>query len=112
MLNLPKELFAASDGHLYYFLGTYSMDAGYFDAPALQLVRSESDGVTDRTVLREENFALMNEALWAPDASFVIVAAALERTWERGGVLELYPTDRLQAPIWLAPRGEKMKWGP
>ena len=29
----------------------------------LNLVRSAPDGVTDRTVLRDENFRLMNEAL-------------------------------------------------
>lgn len=112
MLNLPKEIFVAPDGHLYYFFGTYSMDAGYFDAPVLQLVRSGSDGTTDHSVLREENFVLMNEALWAPDASFVIVAIAPERIWQQGGVLELYPTDRQKEVVRLAPHGEKMKWGP
>ena len=112
MLNLPKELFVAPDGHLYYFWGTYSMNAGYFDAPVLQLIRSGLDGTTDRTMLREENFVLLNEALWAPDASFVIVARAPERKWEQGGVLELYPADGLKEALWLAAHGEKMKWGP
>ena len=112
MLNLPREIFVAPDDHLYYFFGTYSMDAGYFDAPVLQLVRSGLDGTIDRSVLREENFILMNEALWAPDASFVIVAIAPERSWQQGGVLELYPTDRQKEIVRLAPQGEKLKWGP
>jgi Tol biopolymer transport system component len=111
-LSLPKELFVAPDRQLYSFWGTYSMDAGYFNAPVLQLVRSGLDGATDRTVLREENFVLMNEALWAPDASFVIVAMALERNWQKGGVLELYPTDAQKDVVWLSAYGEKMKWGP
>jgi hypothetical protein len=113
MLNLPKEIFPAPDGRLYYFFGTYSQDLGYFDAPLLQLVRSESDGVTGRTVLRQENFVLMKEALWAPDASFVVVASAPDQNWRQaGGVLELYYTDGQRGSVWLAPFGEKLKWGP
>jgi Tol biopolymer transport system component len=113
MMNLPKEVYLAPDGRLYYFLGSYSVDAGYFDAPMLELVRSAPDGVTDRTVLREENFVLMDEALWAPDASFVIVAIDSLRSWElQGGVLELYYTDGQKEAVWLAPFGHQMKWGP
>jgi hypothetical protein len=91
----------------------YSVDSGFFDAPVLELVRSAPDGVTDRTVLRDENFRLMEEALWAPDASFVIVATLPERSWDQGGgVLELYPTDGQKELVWLAPYGQQMKWGP
>jgi len=112
-INLPKELYLAPDGQLYFFFGTYDVDSGFFDAPVLELVRSAPDGVTGRTVLRDENFVLMNEALWAPDASFVIVASLLGRNWDLdGGVLELYYTDRQKEVVWLAPLGEQMKWGP
>lgn len=113
MMNLPKELYLAPDGQLYFFLGTYHNASGFFDAPVLQLVRSAPDGVTGRTVLRSENFVLMNEALWAPDASFVIVSTALERNSNlKDGVLELYYTEGQQGVIWLAPSGQQMKWGP
>lgn len=113
MLNLPKEILPAPDGRLYYFFGTYSQDLGYFDAPLLQLVRSESDGVTGRTVLREENFVMMKEALWAPDASFVVIASPPDKNWRQaGGVLELYYTEGQRGSVWLAPFGEKLKWGP
>lgn len=112
-LILPKELYPAADGRLYFFLGTYTTESGYFDAPTLEMVRSAPDGVTDRTVLRGENFVLMNEALWAPDASFAVVATALEREAGReGGVLELYYTDAQKAPLWLAPSGKYLAWGP
>ena len=112
-INLPEEPYLAPDGQLYFFLGTYSVDSGFFDAPALALVRSAPDGVTGRTVLRNENFVLMNEALWAPDASFVIVATRPARNWDQaGGVLELYPTDGQKGPIWLASFGQQMQWGP
>jgi Tol biopolymer transport system component len=111
--DLPKQPYLAPDGQLYFFYGTYSKDSGFFDAPVLQLVRSAPDGVTGRTVLRNENFVLMNEALWAPDASFVIVATAIGRDWNQaGGVLELYSIDGQKAKVWLAPFGQMMKWGP
>ena len=111
--NLPKEIYSAPDGNLYFFLGNYNLDSGFFDAPVLELVRSAPDGATDLTVLRDENFVMMNEALWAPDASFVIVATLPERRWDQGGgVLELYYTDGTKEPVWLAPSGEQMKWGP
>lgn len=112
-MNLPKELHVAPDGQLYFFLGTYSTASGFFDAPVLELVRAAPDRLADRTVLREENFVLMNEALWAPDASFVIVAMSLGRDWDQeGGVLELYYTDKKKENVWLASFGEQMRWGP
>jgi hypothetical protein len=110
---LPVELYLTPDGQLYFFFGTYDVDSGFFDAPVLELVRSAPDGVTDRTVLRDENFVLMKEALWAPDASFVIVASSVGRNWDLdGGVLELYYTDGQKEAVWLAPYGGQMKWGP
>lgn len=112
-LHLPKELYLAPDGQLYFFLGTYNTDSGYFDAPLLELVRSAGDDLMNRTVLRRENFVLMNEALWAPDASFVIVSTALERNSDlKDGVLELYYTEGQKDVVWLAPSGWQMKWGP
>ena len=112
-VNFSDEPYLAPDGQLYYFFGAYSVDSGFFEPPFLELVRSAPDGVTDRTILRTENFVLMNEALWAPDASFVIVASTPGRNWDLdGGVLELYYTDRQKEVVWLAPYGEQMKWGP
>ncbi|RPJ29075.1 MAG: hypothetical protein EHM33_02345 [Chloroflexi bacterium] len=110
---LPFEPYPAPDGQLYYFFGTYHVDSGFFDPPVLELVRSAPDGVTDRTVLRDENFVLIEEALWAPDASFVIAAMSVGRDWDlEGGVLELYYTDGQKGKVWLAPFGQQMKWGP
>jgi Tol biopolymer transport system component len=112
-INLPTAPYLAPNGQLYFFFGSYPTDSGFFDAPVLNLVRSGPDGVTNRSVLRNENFRMMEEALWAPDASFVIVATAPERVWDQdGGVLELYSTDGGKSPIWLAPFGNQMKWGP
>lgn len=112
-INLPKEPYLAPDGLLYFFIGSYDIESGFFDAPVLQLVRSAPNGVTGRTFLRSENFVMMNEALWAPDASFVIVATDPMRSWDQGGgVLELYYTNGQRSKVWLAPFGKQMKWGP
>ncbi len=113
-MDLPKELFLAPDGLLYFFFGTYQMDSGFWDAPVLELVRSTPDDVTNRTVLGGDNFVLMNEALWAPDASFVIVSMSPDRYWnqqQEGGVLELVYTDGQKDVVWFAPLGYQMKWG-
>jgi hypothetical protein len=113
ILYLPKKPYLAPDGQLYFFFGTYDTASGLFDAPVLQMVRSGPDSVTDRTVLRDENFVLMNEALWAPDASFAIIATAPSRDWNQdGGVLALYYTDEQKGTVPLAPFGRHMKWGP
>jgi len=111
--SLPKELYPAPDSKLFFFFGTYRRDSGFTGARVLNMVRSAPDGETDRTVLRDENFIMMNEALWAPDASFVIVATAPSRDWNQdGGVLELYYTDGQKSAVWLARHGQNMKWGP
>ena len=113
ILYLPEKPYLAPDGQLYFFFGTYDTTSGLFDAPVLQMVRSGPDGVTNRTVLRDENFVLMNEALWAPDASFAIIATAPSRDWNQdGGVLALYYTDEQKGTVPLAPFGRQTKWGP
>jgi hypothetical protein len=112
-MRLPHEPYLAPDGQLYYFYGEYGVDSGFVEPPVLELVRSAADGVTNRTVLRPENFRLMSEALWAPDASFALVSTLPERRWnDAEGVLELYYTDGQKEAIWLAPSAQQMKWGP
>jgi len=113
VINLPRELYLAPDGDLYFFFGSYADHSGFFDAPVLNMVRSAPDGVTESTVLRDENFGLMKEALWAPDASLVVVSSSPGQDWDQtAGVLELYDTGGREGPVWLAPSGEKLKWGP
>ena len=110
---LPVDLHAAPDGQLYFFFGIYSVDSGYYYPPVLQLARFNSEPGAEPTVLRADNFRSMQDALWAPDASFVLVASAPEKIWDQGGgVLELYPTDGQKAVVWLTPYAKQMKWGP
>lgn len=110
-LQLADEVYPAPDGQLYFFYGTLpNADSMGARAP-LQIVRSGLDGITGRTVLRPEVFMYVNEALWAPDASLVVVVNGSDSVYQ-GGKLELYYTDGQKAMIPLAPFGYHLKWGP
>jgi hypothetical protein len=111
-VNLADEPLLALDGNLYFF---YATAPNNMDVPArlpLQLVRSAPDGVTNRTVLRPESYANMNEALWSPDGSFVIVAMAQIPDSYQGGSAQLVYTDGSKGVIALVPYVTEMKWGP
>jgi len=111
-LEVADNPFIASDGQLYYFYASVPAAKAFDNNPIpLQLVRSASDGVTDRTVLRPDIFSRMNEALWSPDASFVIVANGQNDQTYYGGTAELYYTDG-RPMISLLPFVQSMKWGP
>ena len=110
--NLADEPYLAPDGQLYFFFATASSPDGFINRAPLQMVRSAPDGVTGRTVLRPETFQLMNEALWAPDAGFVVAAIAPSDTVYAGGQLNLYYTDPSQPVITLLPFGQQLRWGP
>lgn len=108
--NFADEPYLAPDGQLYYFFA--NLPSGDYNRTPLQLVRSGPDGVTGRIPVRPETFNLMNEALWAPDASFVIVANAPIQDVYQGGIAELYYTDTQKPVISLVPFAMDMKWGP
>ena len=77
----------------------------------LQLVRSAPDGVTGRTLLGQQDFSLLNEALRAPDASFVIAALAPTQEIYVGGQAEVVYLDG-RPNVVLTSFAEQMKWGP
>ena len=77
----------------------------------LQLVRSGLDGVTGRTIISPTNFQMMNEALWAPDASFVIESDAPVQDVYQGGVPAIVYLDG-RPEVQLAEYAVQMKWGP
>lgn len=110
--NLAKDPYLAPDAQLYFFFATAPSPDGFINRGPLQMVRSGPDGVTGRTVLRPDSFLLMNESLWAPDASFVITAIAPSDTVYAGGQLNLYYIDPSQPVISLLPFGQQLKWGP
>ena len=109
--NFADEPYLEPDGQLYYFFATAPAPDGFADNAPLQMVRSAADGVTGRTVLRSETFETLNEALWAPDASFVITAKAPTDQVYAGGVIELYYIEPARGMLSLVPFGQRLKWG-
>jgi hypothetical protein len=111
-INLADEPFLAPDGQLYFFHATAPAGLDFTDRSPLQLVRTAADGMTNRTVLRPETYELLNEALWAPDGSFVIAAVAPVREIYQGGEARLIYTDGQKSIVPLVPFAQNMKWGP
>ena len=110
--NLADRPYLAPDGQLYYFfLESKTVIDGTGPRAPLQLVRSAPDGVTDRTVLRPDTFELMNEALWAPDASFVVVTFLPSQDTYQGGRAEIVYLDG-RPNVALTALAQQMKWGP
>lgn len=110
-LNFADEAYLAPDGQLYFLFATVPAPEGIVTRPPLQLVRSAPDGVTGRTVLVSDTFDLLNEALWAPDASFVVVAIALSPEVYQGGEVRIIYLDGRSGSV-LVPYAQQMKWGP
>lgn len=103
------EPYLAPDVQLYFFFAESTNELN--SRTPLQLIRSSPDGVTGRTVLRPETFELMNEALWAPDASFVVVAFANTPDTYQGGRAEIVYLDG-RPNVVLAQFAQQMEWGP
>ena len=109
--NLADEAYLAADGQLYFFFATAPAPEGIIMRSPLQAVRSAPDGVTGRTVLSTEDFRLLNEALWTPDASFLIAAIAPSQEIYQGGQAKVVYFDGRPSVI-LAESVQQMKWGP
>lgn len=109
--NAAKEAYLAPDGQLYFFFATVASPEGIFNRAPLQLVRSAPDAVTGRTVLSAEDFPLLNEALWAPDASFVVAIIAPAPEVYQGGQVKVIYFDGRPSTV-LPPFAQQMKWGP
>ncbi len=107
--NYADEPYLAHDGQLYFFFAESTRELN--SRTPLQLVRSAPDGVTGRTVLRPDTFDSMNEALWAPDASFIVVAFAPTQDVYQGGRAEIVYLDG-RPNIVLTPFAQQMRWGP
>jgi Tol biopolymer transport system component len=107
--NFAYEPYLAPDGQLYFFFTEAATE--FNSRTPLQLVRSAADGVTGRTVVKPDTFELMNEALWAPDANFVIVAFAANPDTYQGGRAEVVYLDGRPNMV-LTAFAQQMKWGP
>jgi hypothetical protein len=109
--NAARDAYLDPDEQLYFFFATVTSPEGIFNRAPLRLVRSEPDGVSERTTLSEENFELLNEALWAPDASLVVVAIASAPEVYQGGQARIVYLDG-RPSVDLTPFAQQMKWGP
>jgi hypothetical protein len=111
--NLADAAYLAPDGQLYFFFATapLSPQEGAITRSPLQLFRSAPDGVTGRTLLSKEDFTLLNEALWAPDASFVIAVLAPAKDVYGGGQAKMIYVDG-RPDVVLAPSAWDLRWGP
>jgi len=104
--------FLAPDGQLYFFSAKFPESAGYLNrVPAIIVHTSPDDVINQWSVLRGDQFESVNEALWAPDASFVIVAFALSDDVYDGGRAEIVYFDG-RPNVVLVPFAQQMKWGP
>jgi predicted small lipoprotein YifL len=110
--NFADEPYLAPDNQLYYFYSSQPGTPETANRSPLQLVRSAADGNTNRTLLIPDSFLLLNEALWAPDASLVIVAIAPIAEVYQGGLIELHYTDGIRGMVPLLDYGQQLKWGP
>jgi len=109
--NFASDAYLAPDGQLYFFFATSNTMVDFGERQPLQLVRSASDGVTGRTVLRLESFKFLNEALWSPDADFVLAAIAPNDSIYAGGQVEVVYIDG-RPNVMLIPFAQRLKWGP
>jgi hypothetical protein len=109
--NVADEAYLAPDGQLYFLFATVPAPEGIITRSPLQVVRSAPDAVTGRAVLSTEDLQLLNEALWAPDASFLIAVIAPSPEIYQGGQAKLIYLDGRPSVV-LAPSAQQMKWGP
>jgi hypothetical protein len=109
--NVADEAYLAPDGQLYFLFATVPAPEGIIIRSPLQVVRSVPDAVTGRTVLSTGDFQLLNEALWAPDASFLVAVLAPSPEVYQGGQAKIVYLDGRPSVV-LAPSAQQMRWGP
>ena len=109
--NLADEAYLAPDGQLYFLFATVPAPEGIITRSPLQIVRSAPDAVTGRTVLTPETFDLLNEALWAPDASFLVAVISPSQEIYQGGEAKIVYFDG-RPSVTLTPSAQRIKWGP
>jgi hypothetical protein len=98
------------DGKLYFFFSNLPQIPTSSHTP-LYLVRSDTDGTTGRTQLKPDAFPMLNEVLWAPDASLAVVVQGPTDDVNVGGVAELvYPDER--PGVHLLDFAADLHWGP
>ena len=77
----------------------------------LMLNQSAPDAVTGRMLIYPETFSAMNEALWSPDGSQIVVVEGTDANMWYGGAATLYTLSG-GAPVPLVPFAQELRWGP
>jgi hypothetical protein len=98
------------DGLLYYFYGEGAVDFER-NAVGLSMYRSNSDGLTDRELLREAVFAGVDEILWAGDMSQAVIAGAGSADQGWTGAITILPVDGAQPAVVTSFTGYDLQWG-
>jgi hypothetical protein len=108
---LVFEPYLAPDGGLNFFSAKIPEATGPSRHVPMVIVRTRPEDIINNwTILRGDMFDLVNEALWAPDASFVIVVSAPNENHVTGGQAQIvYFNEILNVP--LLNYAENLKWG-
>jgi hypothetical protein len=109
--NVADEAYLAPDGQLYFLFATVPAPEGIITRSLLQAVRAAPDAVTGRTILPTEDLQLLNEGLWAPDASFLVAVIAPSQEIYQGGQAKIVYFDGRPSTV-LASSVQQIKWGP
>ena len=112
LMYLTYEPYLAPEGHVYFFSAKYPELEGFDRRVPMVIVRADpSDMMTSWTILRGDISEMVNEVLWAPDASFVIVTVAPSADIHDSGRAEILYFDG-RPNIVLTQVAKQMKWGP
>jgi len=110
-LNFAGWPVVLDNGNLrYFYTNTPSFPTG--DVPLL-MVNSASDGVSERTILRPENW-LNYEVLWAKNGTLALAVQPItgeDAGWPRTGPIVLIPPSE-DPVIPLGINGYQLQWGP
>jgi hypothetical protein len=111
LMYLAYEPYLAPDGGLNFFSAKIPEATGHVDHVPMVIVRTRPEDITANwSILRGDMFDLVDEVLWAPDASIAIVVfAPLEAQIDGGRAEVVYFDGRPNAP--LADYAENLKWG-
>lgn len=99
-----------ADNKLYFFFSNLP-EIPFEGHTPLTLVRSEPDGVTGREQVLPDVFDNLNEALWAPDASLVVLTIAADPNEYSGGEARVVYLDGRPA-VTLLPFARSLRWAP
>jgi hypothetical protein len=111
LMYLEYEPYLAPDGGLNFFSAKIPEATGHVNHVPMVIVHTKPEDINANwSILRGDMFDLVNEALWAPDASFVIVVFSPTEDQITGGRAEIvYFNGTTNVP--LADYAENLKWG-